>query len=247
MNYVSKKNCHDKAWEYLIDELHPDIALVQEARPPAAYSLDGRLIWHQILEKGDWGSGIFSKNYLLREIDFDNSYPGALVGAEVILPDDIRMAVFSLYGQLDKKYGDKTGYATTSVQKMISDLTWILIGSSSFKGLNENLVIGGDFNISVQCDNKQKESKSIYRNAHRLVFERISDFGLRSVFDWSDKEDFKQTLRHTRSKEPWQNDYIFLSPVLYGKMSKPEVLNNEKIRELSDHNPVLVELDIGLN
>lgn len=246
MNYVSKKNCHDKAWEYLIDELHPDIALVQESSPPTNYTLDDRSIWHMIFEKGNWSSGIYSKNYPLEEIDFDNSYPGALVGAKAKLPNREEMAVFSLYGQLDRKYGDRTGYATTSIHKMISDLTWVLMGSHSFKGLNKNLVIGGDFNISVQCDIKQKKN-GVYVNAHKLVFQRLEDFGLSSAFDWSGKDGFKQTLRHKTSKEPWQNDYIFLSKGAYGKMSNHEIIDNEKIRELSDHNPVLIELDIGLN
>lgn len=247
MNYMSRKDRHEDAWNYLIDELHPDIALVQEARPPTNFSFDSRLLWHQILDRGDWGSGIYSKNYPLREIDFENSYPGSLVGAEIKLPNGEMMAVFSLYGKLDRKNGDKTGYATTSVHKMISELTWILIGSPSFKGLNKNLVIGGDFNISVQCDiDQQKKSDGGYRNAHRLLFERICDFGLHSVFDWSGKDGFKQTLRHTTSKEPWQNDYIFLSQRLNEKkMREPEVHLNEKICELSDHNPIIVDIDIS--
>lgn len=242
MSHWSRKNTHDNAWRYLLD-LAPEIALVQESHPPSEKISGGSLIWHPIVEKkGDWGSGIYSK-YPIREIEFENSYPGALIGAEVSLPDNVKITVFSLYGQLEKKYRDNEGFATTSVHKMLSDLTWLFLGKGRFKGLNRNLAIGGDFNISTQCDmSRQKQNKRTYLNAHKILFERISDFGLHSVFDWS-QNDGPQTLRHKTSKIPWQNDYLFLSKNLYGKIGRKQVQDNEQVRGLSDHNPLIVHFN----
>ena len=69
--------------------------------------------------------------------------------------------------------------------------------------------------------------------------------GLKSIFDFPEKQKtYIQTHRHSKSKTPWQNDYIFLSKNLLNMIRKVEVFDNEEVCRFSDHNPVVVDLDI---
>ena len=63
---------------------------------------------------------------------------------------------------MEKKYGSVMGYSTPSVHKMLSELTWLFMGEGQFKDYHKNLVVGGDFNVSVQCDIDQKGKHKKY-------------------------------------------------------------------------------------
>jgi exonuclease III len=148
-----------------------------------------------------------------------------------------------MYGLLDKTT-NQVGYATTTIHRMLSDLTFVLNGDGEFAGKNRNVVIGGDLNISIQFDEIYGK-KARYTNAHKICFDRIEDFGLVNSFS----KDYKgpvQTLRHNRSTIPWQNDYLFLSKNLAKSMQSCRVLDestDKRISRFSDHNPVVIELD----
>jgi exonuclease III len=245
MAYWSHKTTHDEAWRFLVEVIKPDVALSQEAHTPTDETIRKKTVLVKIGGTRDWGSGVYSI-YSSKEIEFENSYPGSLVGVEIELPSGRKLAIISLYGKLETKNGDSTGFATTSVHKMISDLNWILLGLGKFAGLENSLVLGGDFNASIQLDNTWRAGAGRYLNAHRILFERIEDYGLKSVFDYPEKQkSFVQTHRHGRSKKPWQNDYIFLSGSLHSRIKKVEVIDNAEVRLLSDHNPVVVDIDTG--
>ena len=245
MAYWSKKATHDFAWNYLIDEIKADVALVQEACLQADETFRKKTILTKMGGTRDWGSGVYSVYQSSKEIEFKNSYPGSLIGAEADLRGGKKIAAFSLYGQLETIDSDKTIFATTSVHKMISDLNWVMLGLGKFSGLEDNLIIGGDLNASIQLDHTWQKSKGRYLNAHRLLFERIEDYGLKGVFNFPEKQKtYIQTHRHPRSKTPWQNDYIFLSKNLFNMIRKVEVFDNEEVCRFSDHNPVVVDLDI---
>ncbi len=236
MGYWQHPKIHEKAWDYLFNEISPDIALVQEARPPGNTAFQG-CIWKPVKrvsgKEEKWGSGVLTKSLPLKELEFRNCHPGALVGAEVELPGNKVLSAFSLYGLLDE------GYATTTVHRMLSDLTFILMGKGEYKGKNRNVLLGGDLNISVQWDEKYgKEAR--YTHAHKLCFDRIEDFGLTSCF--SKNAEYVQTLRYARSNVPWQNDYLFTSKDL--KAESCNVISDPKIFPLSDHNPVVIELSL---
>jgi endonuclease/exonuclease/phosphatase family metal-dependent hydrolase len=47
-------------WRYLVDEIAPDLAFLQEARPPSKYA-DKSLIYQRIrMDNYRWGSAIYS-------------------------------------------------------------------------------------------------------------------------------------------------------------------------------------------
>ena len=247
MGYWTHKGAHADAWSFLVDRIAPDIALVQEARPPSDIDPTG-LVWHPVLRKDgkqeEWGSGILTRGLPLTELSFENSHPGSLVGAEVALPNGLPLTTFSMYGLLDKA-PDGTGYATTTIHRMLSDLTFVLMGHGNYRGKHTQVVLGGDLNISVQCDERYG-TKTRYTHAHRLCLDRLEDFGLTNCFT-PFYTDYVQTLRHSRSPVPWQNDYLFVSRPLARSLRSCQVLDevyDECILLLSDHNPVVIGLQL---
>lgn len=237
-HWAHKKNSQ-RAWDFLINEISPDIALVQESSPQDIID-NNNFVWQEIGGRRQWGSGVLTKNLPIKEFCFKNSYPGALVGAKVKPKSGLIFTVFSLYGLLEKLPHSNEGWATTTLHHMLSDLTPILFERAKKK---DNIVIvGGDFNASIQCD-EQRKNKSFYRNAHKIFFNRLEDFGLVNCFSKFYSMPV-QTLRHAKSKLPWQNDYIFISKNIVKSLKSCEVINSENVWPLSDHNPVIVEIEI---
>ena len=216
---------------YLDREIAADIALLQESAPIPERQKE-RCVWREIGKTRKWGSAVLTKNLPLAEIPLKrNDYPGALAVAEVTLPDESTLTLISIYGQLDEY-----GYSITTLHRMLSDLTHLFNGELQERG-RPRVVIGGDLNASIQFDPKQRN------NSHRIFFQRLQDFGLVDCQGAFSKER-PRTLRRAKSDSPWVNDYIFASESLVGKVLPSEVIENPEILALSDHNPLVVTLDL---
>jgi exonuclease III len=216
-------------WEYLFNNIVPDIAFLQEIRPPDNNFKNINFLYHEIDAKRNWGTALYSKFPIQRELYFNNSYPGssALIAAEINISSKLTLTVINIYGQLDSR-----GYATTTMHHLLSDLTPIL----DHKG-TRNIILSGDFNVSKQFDKKHKWP------AHKLVFDRIEDFEL---INCTQKffSSHVQTHVHNKSKFPWQDDYIFVSRSIESLLVACEVITSDLMLEFSDHFPVLIELDL---
>lgn len=218
------------AWNYFLGNVDADIYLFQESRPPQELTNDPNFLWFEIGDSRDWGTGIYSKTYPVKSLPVQSVHPGSFVVGEVIIPDQVTLTVISLYGLLEPV--GNTKYAMTTLHRMLSDLTGLLNGHIGGK---RKIVLGGDLNASLQCD-KQDGGK-----AHQIFFERLEDFNLMNCY-LPFYHDFVQTHRHPGSKEPWQNDYFFISKVFSKSLKACKVIDSEDVRRLGDHNPVLIEL-----
>jgi len=242
MDYWKReKQPRKAAWEYLDEIIAPDIALVQEAAPISKYmgfigtgnkpsgSLIGNetVLWQEIGGGRNWGSGVLTKNFPLRQVYFNNSFQGSVMAAEVLLPDKSLLTVISLYGLI------VNGYSTTTLHTILSDLT-ILLNKS------KRVIIGGDFNASLQYDEKYSGQYP----SHRMFFERLLDFGLVNCIEKFHPEPI-QTIRHSNSEFPWQNDYIFASKGIIGMLQSCDVIDNTQVHEFSDHNPVVATFEFN--
>jgi len=242
MAYWSHKKYHEEAWSYLLNDLDADILLFQEAIIPKVLRDDKNLIWHNAGEsKGrrEWGTGIYSKGYPLSE-EPEESIPKWSIQrfkelctvANVKINENNRLTLISLYGRIDRI--GSIGYSIPNLHRIISDLTGILNGHINGK---RKIVLGGDLNASVQCDQQWGG------DAHRIFFDRINDFGLMNCFN-PFHNGFVQTHRHKGSKINWQNDYLFISSSISNKLIKCEVIDNDFVRKYSDHNPIFITLEL---
>lgn len=218
------------AWEYLTNTISFDIALLQEFVPPTEIDNKYELLYQEIGGKRNWGSGILSRGLSIQKLEIHSDYPGALLCADVKLSDETTLTVISLYGLIDKD-----GYATTTLHRMLSDLTPLL-----HKNLGTRLfIIGGDYNVSTQWDERYKNKDP----SHKIVFERLEDFGLvNCTYKFFNKH--VQTHHHSKSSFPWQNDYIHVSEKIFACLVSCEVVDDPQIHEFSDHSPVIAVFDI---
>ncbi len=233
MAHWSHKKYSYESWNYFINELGCDILLFQESVPNFEILDKDKLVWNEIGDSRSWGSGVYSKNYKIREFNFNNSFFGAVTAAEVTVSDDLSLIVISLYG-LFERIGNVI-YATPNMHRILSDLTGIL----QSRGTKNRVIIGGDYNVSVQID----LDPDYPDNDNKLVFDRLENFGLKNCYDGF-FSNFVQTHRHSKSDKPWQNDYFFISRQLHKHLVNCKVIDNEKVRLFSDHNPVIIELEI---
>ena len=225
-----KRNSEQRelAWDYLANDLNSDISLIQEIVPPDSSYTNFNVLYHEIDGKRRWGSAIFSKHPIHKELYINNGFEGSrgTIIAEIKISDSFTITVINIYGQIDSH-----GYATTTMHHILSELTIIL------NQKKRNIILGGDFNVSEQFDEKYKGRFP----AHKVVFDRLEDFGLINCT----KHFFKghiQTHVNNKSSYPWQNDYLFVSPSIMDRITGCNVLNDKNILEMSDHLPVIIDL-----
>lgn len=234
MAYWQYKKYFDETWDYYLKEIDTDVIFFQEARPSKRIQNDkGHLVWNEIGGNRPWGSGVYSKKYKLTEEIIKTEFKGAFSIANTNI-EDKKLTFISLYGLMESN-GPTKGYSITNLHRMLSDLTCIFNGHLGGK---RNIVLGGDLNASVQLDSIQKN------DSHKIFFDRLEDFNLNDCFKLSNKKFPVQTLRHQKSKVKWQNDYFFVSKSISKKLISCEVVENDKVRKYSDHNPVVITLDL---
>lgn len=230
MAYWSHRALHKEAWEYFLDNLDCDILLFQESVPDYDKLQPDKLVWNEIGGTRLWGSGIYSSKYKIKEVLIDTKFIGSVTAAEVEITENFKLIVISVYGLMESILG--VTYAIPNLHRIFSDLTGLIEGGNT----KHRLVIGGDLNASLQIDEQQ------IGNSHKVFFDRLREFQLVNCFD-NYYKDFVQTHRHSRSKKPWQNDYFFISKRLEKSLVNCEVVSNETVHRLSDHNPVIIELN----
>ena len=231
MAYWSHRKLETQAWNYSIRELGCDVLLTQESFPHPDILQEDHFVWNAIGGTRPWGSGVYCSKYKIKEHTFDNNFFGAVTAAEIQLKDDFKVIFISVYGLMEKI--QNVTYAIPNLHRIFSDLTGLLERAST----KHRIILGGDLNASIQIDAQQTG------NSHQVFFDRLKEFGLANCFD-NYFDTYVQTHRHSRSDKPWQNDYIFISKKLENHLVNCSVIDNEKVRELSDHNPVVIELNI---
>jgi len=232
------------SWKYIAENLSTDITLVQEANPSDMQLNKEHFLWEKVTNKSS-GSGVLSKELKLNQLEFPKSHIGSVIGASVVLADGKIIDFFSIYAILDRYFANENtkngvSYSSTTLHRILSDLTFPLVRANSKK---HYVVLGGDFNMHVSFD-ETYNSKDFCSREHRLVFERIEDFGMVECVKKFYPNNVR-TYRHTtKTRIPLQIDYLYVSKNLEEKIKSCTVLENEEVVSLSDHNPILITLDI---
>jgi exonuclease III len=250
MNHWQRKPAQRKAaWRFL-EELRPDVALLQETVPDEAID-PARVVYRKsgIDKFCPWGSALVSysapveplteiqSRYSKTAADLHGTFPGSLAIARI---EDLTL--ISFYGVISN------GYSLTVVHRQLSDLTPLF--DSRF---GKRVVLGGDLNISTQLGRP-------HNRRHRNVLDRFASLGLvdclalqrppRPPLEDCPCEDSDcrhvQTHRHNRSQKPWQADYFFVSESLQKKVKSCVALNSGDPNpwRFSDHCPLILELDV---
>lgn len=270
MNHCMRSSAlRKRAWEFLRDELRPDIALLQEASPPD----DANSVYRPIDAKKRqlaWGSAVvsFRPDIVLKPRprvalpdcytvsvtgdQLPDSHPGACAIADALdSKGRFQFTAVSLYGQWEAM-ANRRIYSCARLHRMISDLTGVLDTSR-----RRPVLIAGDLNITTQKAYERQTPEETAGAA--VVFDRLKAWGLADCFELTKSQRPKpkgctcptsescthvQTfrLKNREDSRPTQLDYAFISRTLTPKLKRCDVVHSDDAWKLSDHCPVVVEL-----
>ncbi len=227
-----------RAIEFALGELGADVLLAQECNVlsrDGLYStgsfIDERWVAHK------WGNVIFSKTPL-ETITVNTEYQGSLSLAAVDSPLGL-LGLINIYGLFEKASPDSSKkLATPGMHRKLSDLSPLLWGKSEDQ-LDAFLVMG-DFNHDRRMD-EHKNFRRIGAAPFSGLFKRIEDFQLTDLLQRDFPEGVK-TYHAVRGNFPWQLDHAFISSKVAGE-ARVRVLFSDEIDSMSDHRPVVVELN----
>ena len=183
-------------------------------------------------------------------------HPGQFAVADIVLSNQERVTVVSLYGMWDRLRDGGDLYADASLHRAISDLTVLFADRPG-----GNIVVAGDLNIWHAYDRATsiKNWSAHWADRFRLVFERLATHGLELVGPF--REDAQPPLercpcnggdqcRHVNTylfnrnpkNVPYQNDFVFATKSVV--VSRCYAVQDEVIWEHSDHRPVIAVLEV---
>ena len=227
-------------WNYVINELDADIALIQEcSRLPK--NLDPSKVIHTPANDRKFGNAIYVKNAVWEELPIETTRIGSLMVARVTTPKEESLVVISLYGLLEalpENPSRKLVYP--GIHIALSELSYLLGGLTRPK--YTNFILAGDFNNDRRMDTHPTFGRKDKRTSN-LLFDRVKDYRLQDCV----KEyypDYVQTYRHSTGGFPWQLDHMFASKKVFRNLKNLYVDDSDEVKSLSDHSPIVADFDI---
>lgn len=225
-------------WSKVIDNFDPDLLLVQESYEPVLHlptkahgNLHRNACWKPVAGL-KWGSAVYIKGGMARPLELPD-FHGHVVGIEVdgstfSVCEGRPFRVFSVHAP------DRGGY-----QRAVNSIL-DMIGKNCGEG---NLVIGGDFNLTVgeRLVNEYEATSS----ANLAIINRLKDeFGLASAWQAINAGlPLPQTLRWAKDKTiPYHCDGIFIPQSWVSRLQSCTVISGSEWDYLSDHNPIVADI-----
>ena len=231
-------------WQCLIDDLAADIVFAQESEDPSRYfsqesfgKFKGCI--HANVAHGKWGSALLAKNHILEPIGIQG-FDGWVVGArlkDARINDKIQeMLIFSIHAPSPGPY-------EAHVNRILDGIAQCWDGTP--------LVLAGDFNLTTAIRHASEAADGMKNTfGERRLLERLRrEFGLINAWQaLHPNTNLPQTLRWTKAPtRPYHCDAVFVSHSLLPHLVSAEVRNGGVFASLSDHHPILVELDMSSN
>jgi endonuclease/exonuclease/phosphatase family metal-dependent hydrolase len=109
--------------------------------------------------------------------------------------------------------------------------------------LQDHFIVGGDLNTA------RAAARAWPANGHGEFWEDVEAWGFREAlpFDGVERQSFWREWRH--NKQPTignslQDDHIFLDNGTFKHIRRSLIWDTREVRDLSDHGPVVVDLDL---
>ena len=96
LGYWQHAKYHDEAWGYLCNELRPDLALLQEVKPPSWVSQDA-LLFEEITR--GWGTAIYAPALTMSKVEFP-IHQGRVASASVAVGPKREVFVASVHAPI---------------------------------------------------------------------------------------------------------------------------------------------------
>jgi len=256
MGHWSHREAHEEAWRWLLGELAPDIALLQECVPPPWVQAEREVLFQRAYPHGrqPWGTALVAEGLRTRPAElpevqqwFDTlgedpsrkcvaaRLAGWCVAAHVDLPGLPGALVISLHNpayHIDPHL--LVGRDLAGIKLKLSKDVWLLDVLFSFlkTRLPSPLLIGGDFNYSRLLDEPKPRGNAEF-------FDRIAAEGFVSLHRLFHEGD-QQTFFHPRRRRH-QLDYLYASSSVAGLAKSCHMVSFATIERFSDHVPIVAE------
>jgi len=220
------RRVHSDAWSYLLGELRPDVSLVQEA----------------LLIK-------LSEAREDHAVTVCDLTAGVEAGTAILSPGDRREATANLSVRPDTTYA-----VTADVRTPVGLLTVASVHVFPGKYLHADLhrlivllrelsvgrpvLVGGDFNASRRFD-------EVYGGRrHEVFFSAMASAGLHDVH-WAIHRQEVQSFWGRQAQREYQLDHFFISSEWAHRVRSCNIVDDDIVRRLSDHAPMLLDLDVA--
>ena len=219
------RKSHSEAWDYLIRELRPDVALVQEA---LVTNIEEARSSHSVVVCDLGPSVTAGTAVLVRELDI-NVVPSVAISPHTYTASiEIKTPVGQLTVVSIHPFPGKELHA--DLERLVSLLGTTLVGRS--------ILVGGDFNVSRRWDEVYGGKR------HRRFFVAMDEVGFYDAH-WGTLGHEVQSFWRPGTVESYQNDHFFITKAWAPHIRTCNVIDNEVVRQLSDHGPVVLGLDIS--
>jgi len=250
MDSWKRKETYEDAWWYMTEKVCPDIALLQETIVPEKF-IDQTFFHKSYTSHSypdlEWGTAVyfnkntfsdiekvaedFTQELLHENIKSDSlNFTGKTVIAKLNLLDTTSLYIVSIHTDTSN---DRSVFGTGE-DKTIMNLDYLFKTNNLLQQLKERgnrYVIGGDFNAD----------KEMYDNCYERLFESFKNDGMyecltppiQTFYGWN------------MSKENhFQDDHLFIPKAMVKPSMKCFAWNYGKIKHLSDHTIVEMEIEI---
>jgi exonuclease III len=236
MNHMHRAKVRNEAWD-LLRTLDPDIALVQEAvLPDGVVSGYGPPLFTRPWPNRPWGSAILSRVGELTLV-WENADKGAVQLATCTVSGIGPLSLANIHSRLDKR------------RRVIPNLRKTF--DAVLPQLGDRFVLGGDLNTARSLAVAYPP-----QFGHGEFWQDVERWGLREAMPF-----FSAARKHPGSERQsywahWlrndpptmgnslQDDHVFMDAGTFEHLSRCVVWDTRIVRELSDHGPVVVDLEL---
>ena len=219
------RKSHGEAWDYLLRELRPDVALIQEA---LVAKIEEARHGHSVIIC-DLDPGVTAGTaVLVRKLDVNVAPSVAVSPHTYTATTEIKTSAGPLTVVSVHVYPGKEQY--TDLKRLVD-----LLGSA-FMG--QGVLVGGDFNAARRFDEVYGGKK------YQTFFAAMKTAGLHDVH-WGIHGHEVQSFWGHQATEAYQDDHFFIAKAWSTCIRSCNIIDNEIVRRVSDHGPVVLELDIS--
>jgi exonuclease III len=257
MGYWGHARAHDDAWKWLLDDLQPDVALLQECVVPDWVRERRSVQFERAYASRPWGTGLATREDVelvallevedwlerlgpdAREICSATRLPSWCVAVQMNLPavgEVLTLSVHNPAFPIDPVL--LRDIDVSGLKLELNDKVWLLDVLFYFlkNRLNRPLLIGGDFNYSRLLDDPTPRGNNEF-------FDRISDEGFMNLLGLFQPQD--QQTYFSEGKRPHQLDYLYADKTVADRVEDCFVVPRTKaVERFSDHAPVVADLGI---
>jgi endonuclease/exonuclease/phosphatase family metal-dependent hydrolase len=231
------KKGEQNQWRKILSDFNPDIVLAQEVRHPQVDIPDlykaneSGFLWSPITDH--WGNLLFTRQGKITQLNL----PGLgnwVTGVEIT---ELNWPHLSSRSLRIFNVHVPTREGVHKVILFLNDLLDKIVEFSS----EGNLIIGGDFNLTVGLRGKNDS-----KNSQTLLTRLRKEFGLINCWQIANpNQPLPQTLRWGSDKTvPYHCDGIFVPAAWYQYLDSCEVVT-QGWETLSDHNPVIATFNLS--